>query len=127
MKNGMHLKKLPDSLQIKKLFMSDQDSLGLEVKTQEILSQLIIYSTEDQVANLLLQLINKLNGGQMEMELEVKNGMHLKKLPDSLQIKKLSMKAQDNHGLQVKIQKIKNTTTIYSTKDHFFNHWLRLI
>ena len=55
------------------------------------------------------------DGGLMVMELEVKNGMLSKRLPDSLKIKKNSMKELDNHGFQVKIKKIKNQLITYST------------
>jgi hypothetical protein len=114
-KNGMHLKRLPDSHLIKKLSMKDQDNLGLEAKTKEILRQLIILTIEDQKDNHSLLLMQKLNGGLMVMELEVKNGMLLMKSVDSLKIKKNSMKELDNHGFQVKIKKIKNQLITYST------------
>ena len=114
-KNGMHSKRLPDSHLIKKLSMKDQDNLGLEAKTKEILRQLIILTIEDQKDNHSLLLMQKLNGGLMVMELEVKNGMLLMKSVDSLKIKKNSMKELDNHGFQVKIKKIKNQLITYST------------
>ena len=105
-KSGMHSKKLQDSHQIKKHFMKVQDNLGLEAKTKEILWQVITLSTEDQRVNLSLLLINKLDGGTMVMEVEAKNGMLLKRLLDSHQIKKHSMKDLDNLGLEVKTKEI---------------------
>ena len=105
-KNGMHSKRLPDSHLIKKLSMKDQDNLGLEAKTKEILRQLIILTIEDQKVNHLLLLINKLDGGTMVMEVEAKNGMLLKRLLDFHQIKKHSMKDLDNLGLEVKTKEI---------------------
>ena len=105
-KNGMLSKRLPDSHLIKKLSMKDQDNLGLEAKTKEILWQVITLSTEDQRVNLSLLLINKLDGGTMVMEVEAKNGMLLKRLLDSHQIKKHSMKDLDNLGLEVKTKEI---------------------
>ena len=65
---------------------------------KEILKQLITISIEDLRVNPSLQLINKQDGGTTVMEVEVKNGMHLKRLLDSHQIKKLFMKDQDNLG-----------------------------
>jgi hypothetical protein len=65
---------------------------------KEILRQLITLSIEDQRANLSLLLINKQDGGITVMEVEVKNGMHSKRLLDSHQIKKLSIQDQEvNH------------------------------
>ena len=86
--------------------MKMQDNLGLEAKTKEILWQVITLSTEDQRVNLSLLLINKLDGGTMVMEVEAKNGMLLKRLLDSHQIKKHSMKDLDNLGLEVKTKEI---------------------
>ena len=124
-KNGMHLKRLPDSHLIKKLSMKDQDNLGLEAKTKEILRQLIILTIEDQKDNHSLLLMQKLNGGLMVMELEVKNGMLLMKLVDSQKIKKSFMKVQDNHGSLAKIKEIKNLHTTYSTLDQDLNLLLK--
>ena len=67
------------------------------------------------------------DGGLMVMELEVKNGMLSKRLPDSLKIKKNSMKRLDNHGFQVKIKKIKNQPITYSTLDQDLNLLHKLI
>jgi hypothetical protein len=124
-KNGMHSKRLPDSHQIKKLSMKDQDNLGLEVKTKEILRQHITLSIEDQRVNLLLK--QTLDGGPMVTVLVVKNGTHSKRLPDSQKIKKNSMKRLDNHGSQVKTKKIKNLPITYSTLDQALNLSHKLI
>ena len=67
------------------------------------------------------------DGGLMVMELEVKNGMLSKRLPDSQKIKKNSMKRLDNHGFQVKIKKIKNQPITYSTLDQDLNLLHKLI
>ena len=51
-KNGMLLKRLLDSHQIKKHSMKDLDNLGLEVKTKKIVRPLITLFIEDQRVNL---------------------------------------------------------------------------
>ena len=126
-KNGMHLKRLLDSHQIKKLFMKDQDNLGLEVKTKEMLRQLITLSIEDQMVNLSLLLINKLDGGTTVTEEEAKNGMLSKRLLDSHQIKEPFMKDQDNLLLEVKMKEMLSQLITLSIEYHMVNLSLKLM
>ena len=65
--------------------MKVQDNHGSLVKTKKKKNILITYSTLDQDLNLLLKQVQ--DGGKMVTELEVKNGMQSKRLPDSLKIK----------------------------------------
>jgi hypothetical protein len=120
-KNGMLLKRLLDSHQIKKHSMKDLDNLGLEVKTKEIVRQLITLFIEDQRVILSPKQMQMQEGGLTVTELEVKNGTHLKRLPDSPKIKTSSMKVQGNHGSIVKTKEIKNQHTTYSTLDQDLN------
>ena len=86
-KNGMLLMKLVDSQKIKKSFMKVQDNHGSLAKIKEIKNLHTTYSTLDQDLNLLLKQVQMQDGGKMVTELEVKNGMQSKRLPDSLKIK----------------------------------------
>jgi len=67
--------------------MKVQDNHGSLVKTKKKKNILITYSTLDQDLNLLLKQVQMQDGGKMVTELEVKNGMQSKRLPDSLKIK----------------------------------------
>jgi len=71
--------------------------------------------------------MHKLDGGPMVMGQEVKNGMHLKKSPDSQKTKKSFMKVQDNHGSQARIKKINSLPITCSTLDQDLNHLHKLI
>ena len=126
-KNGMLLMKLPDSQKTKKSSMKRLDNHGSQVKIKMIKNLPITYSTLDQALNLLLKLMLTQDGGPMVTVLEVKNGTHSKKLPDSQKIKKSSMKRLDNHGSRVKIKKIRNLPITYSTLDQALNLSLKLI
>jgi hypothetical protein len=63
----------------------------------------------------------------METVQAVKNGMHLKKSPDSQKIKKSFMKEQDNHGSQVRIKRIKNQNITFFMLDQDLNLLPKLV